>query len=141
MQRVSLVVSVLVLAGAALGIFGEGPISRRHLAVDGARIEFEQFQRQYRAATIRIELSENSPADFAIELSGSICARSEFVSVSPRPVRQETRANGMRLVFASTSEAAGRLVLLRMKPEAAGALSGTLTVAGHSVPIGVFVWP
>jgi hypothetical protein len=127
-QRVAWVVMALIIASAALGLFGNGLLSAATAGdPDGPiSVEYERFVRHDGRAsfTVRISADQVSGDSVAIWIAADYMADLEIEQMSPEP--QEVRTDGDRLVYVlAHGETSGPLAFdVSFRPETIGRLSG-----------------
>jgi len=146
-ERIGWGVMAIVLAAAAFGFFGHGPVSRATVRlcdrVDALclAVDYERFSRIHHASTLQFS-SEKSTADGALSLwlPNEYLADVDVEQVTPNPDHQEITAGGVRYHFAMRD---GKpVVIFQFKAHRAGPLSGSLRLNdGPAVSFRQFIYP
>jgi hypothetical protein len=121
-----------VLLGAALGLFGDGPLARAVAESPGGRLRVE-YDRFVRAAapvrlTIRVGRDPGDPRVLRLRFGRDYVERLEVQSVLPLPVRTVSGPDGFTLEMAA--EGARVTVLAEVQFERMGWVQGRVEVVG-----------
>jgi hypothetical protein len=147
-QRVAWLAGLLLLAGAMLGLFGSGPLSRATVDVPGLmRVEYQRFARYETPETLTIHLLPAATGGSSVQvgLDRQYLDRSKVDSIVPPP--QRVRAADDRLVYEfDVARPGGALtVALVLEPQRIGWARGRITLERGSAPgqvtFGQFVYP
>jgi hypothetical protein len=131
----------LLLAAAAAGLFGDGPLGRVRVDGDGFQVEYNRFLRRTARSAVSVELNDSTPgAMTTVELAGAYFTEGEPPSIRPLPARQVALADGVRLEFV-TGEGAVADVRIQLRPSGSGWREGEVRVNGHPVRVSGFVYP
>ena len=133
-RRIAYAVFVLVLAGALLGVFGDGPLATTSATRDGTTLRYDRFVRGEGDFSIRVR----STGKVTIAIRG-ICGPGEEVRCVPPAASDSPRDSESLLVFGPDP---GRSTIeLCWKPRYAGLRRGSVTIDGARFDAWVLVYP
>ena len=143
-QRVAWAVIALVLAAAALGAFGRGPISHTSAGdTQTLQIDYERITRHGAANDIAIRIGAAAPRDSIVHLaiSRSFIDAHHVESIAPEPAQQ--RIEGDLLVYSFARRNASTMhIELKVRPLGYGARDATVQIVGSSaLRIKQFIMP
>lgn len=137
-QGVARLLVAAVIGLAAIGLFGSGPLSRRHVSHAGITLGYEAFLRFSHESVIRWSLGTTQTVEFLIPVAYLEKVRIERVfpegyeaSVMDGYVTYRFRPDGH-------ADVAVRFIV---RPLKAGRVSGSWQVNGHPFRIQHFVYP
>lgn len=136
-QRVGWVIISLVVVAGALGLFGEGPLSKKTLSSGNIKAEYERFFRYEAEMKIRLQSGDEHIAHIA--LPQQYVQNFRIVRFEPQPENNQTVADN--IVFRFLPEQ-NRIVSIYLVPKSTGAVSGVMQVNGrHQYPLHHFIYP
>jgi len=105
-QRVGWVVLALLLALAALGLFGEGYLSRASVRGQGVTVEYSRFARRdaLSVLTIRVPASAAQAGEVQIAFNADYVSRLSWQSITPTPQRVDAAAKWVTFHFAASPQ-------------------------------------
>ena len=145
LERAGWVLIALVVALAALGLFGTGPISSATAGggEEGLTVEYQRFVRRQGQLelVIGIDARHASNGQVALRIDGDYLASVRIQEVSPEPV--EVRADGADrvYVFAIAEGASSVEVTIGGAPQEIGRLRGEVGAGDSAVSFSQFSYP
>ena len=130
-QRVGWVLIILFVAVAALGLFGDGLLSKQKSQSGNATAEYDRFARYESETKILLE-SPNEPIT-TLSLSQKYVEGMRIVRILPEP--ESNVGDGDDILFHFNGD--HRIVTLYVRPEDPGSVRGKLAVNGNN-PINIF---
>ena len=133
-ERVGWLVSVAVLAAAALGIFGDGPLARTEAATPDRRVvvDYARFARASAPTLLKTTVRPRAPGDpVRIGLDRAYAESVHVEQVHPEPVRMTAHGDWYEYVF---DVAEPTTIVFRTTPDSAGRLQGRVRV-GDGAPV------
>lgn len=121
---------VLVLAAAAAGLLGSGPLSRGVASGGGLHVEFQRFAQYQTPERLVVRVEPAGAAEVRLWVDRAYLERVRVEAMLPPPVRVEGAADRVVFVFAAASGAPFR-VSFDTHPEALGFLHARLGLAGE----------
>jgi hypothetical protein len=120
-QRVGWIVLAVLLALAALGLFGNGPLSHRTVQADGLTVTAQRFARNMTQQTLTIDVGRQhvQGAEAVVLVSRELLAAVEIQQITPTPSEVASgrdhlaftfpveRGLGVTVVFAVEAEEIG----------------------------------
>lgn len=145
-ERIGWVALVAIVALAAAGLFGHGPISWTTASSDDGSlvVSYERFGRRGGSHDLKVEAaaSESSDGVWDIDLSHSYVSSMEIESVRPPPEAVETTSDGLRYTFTQQEPGAALEATFSLRPRDLWKRSGEIGVAdGPRVRIQQFLFP
>jgi hypothetical protein len=130
-ERIGWLGLCIFVGAAALGMFGNGPLSHA-TAADGGRqltVRYERFIRESALSEIRLEFARSDPAtsEVAVWIDRAYLRDLDVSSMLPEPTRVEH--HGDRVVFVFSLGGPPRMpadIVLRYRPTRAGRLIGRI---------------
>jgi hypothetical protein len=129
-QRIGWIILCAVLGAAFLGAFSEGLFSWKTVVAGGGRLKIEH-QRFYRKGAssdmvLHIDGGEGG-TERNITLDHGLAGMLTLETISPEPVRSESRRDGLHLVFASPAQDGGP-IYITLRPIGVGSADGFVTL-------------
>ena len=141
-ERVGWLVMVLVLVAAALGLFGNGPISHRRSSSDDLTVRYQRFARSQGNTSVEVEArAAGSAGTVDVWMAEDFLDAYDVETVQPPPRSTSTRAGGVVFSFATEGGAAVK-VTFTLQPEDVGRQHGAVAVGdGRPATFTQFVYP
>lgn len=139
-QRAAWVVFSLILACAAIGLFGGGPLSTATETAEGVQIEFARFARRERPFDLVVRLEAATAETVTVEIGSEFLSGAAVQSITPRPEHERAGAGGARFEFAATP---GEPAVIRFRvlcPEF-GRRTAMVRVDGKPLSVSTLVYP
>jgi hypothetical protein len=135
-QRVAWVVMVLVLVGALVGFFGNGPWSERTAVSDGGglRVEYQRVVRFQAQTQLVFTLEAEGGSPVTLVIGDGYLEHFEFESVVPEPESQHAGSEEMVLTFRPVRAGESVEVTVRAKVEKLGKITGVFALQTGGVP-------
>jgi hypothetical protein len=144
-QRVGWIVMTLIVAAAAAGPLGSGPIGKTTAAAPGAfTVEYERLTRYQAKQTLQIHLQPGATArrEARVWINRQFLDSSKIETVIPSPVRIEGSADRLYYVFHMAKPGDPLLVAFNIQAEQIGLLDARIGVDdGGEVAFRQFVYP
>lgn len=137
-QRVGWAVMALVLAAAAAGLFGGGPLSRAEAQAGALRVEYPRFARREAVTTLKVHLPPAREGEAHLWLERAYLEKLRIARIEPPPAR--VLAGAQRITYAFAAEG-GAAVSIHLQFIDSGALAGTLGSGAAALAVRHFVYP
>jgi hypothetical protein len=135
-QRVGWVIMFAIVLAGALGLFGEGLISKQKSSNEAVSVEFERFFRYEAEMDIRIQSSEHIAS---VTLPQQYIKNFRTLRFEPEPENTTTINDGVVYNFLPGNN---RILTIYLDPKSYGTISGTLKVNGTSnFNLNHFIYP
>jgi hypothetical protein len=131
-QRIGWACMTVLIAAAALGGAGEGPLSSRTAEAPGGdlALDYQRVVRREAPTTLELRVAPGAD-DSAIWFNADYLDRVTIRSITPAP--SEARLGGDRHVFVfSQASARGGTIAVELEPNSAGSLVGEAGVVGRA---------
>jgi hypothetical protein len=143
-RRAGWIVLWALLAAAAAGLFGRGPLARAQVtAPGGLRVDFERFARKLTPTNLTITIPASAHADTTVLwLDRRYADHMEVQHIKPEPL--DVAADSLRLVYRFLTLGGDRpvRVTLQVEPEGSMRLHGRLgVIRGDSASFTQLVYP
>jgi hypothetical protein len=141
LQRIAWPLLYALLLAIALGLLGDGPLSRTTVsAQEGVTLDYPRFARRQAEQTLELSVMATSPR-VVLQVDNRWLQQVNLEQVVPQPAEVRADGDGTRLVFHATPGAVLQ-VQLRLKPSHPGRLPGRFSVdAGPPLAFSQFVYP
>lgn len=142
-KRVGWALMLLLVAAAAVGLFGEGPLSDTRKRAGDHWIRYERFGRLQAPVRIEVHPGPSAVRDGVVEIGfdGELVGRVEIESVTPAPLEGGIGEDTYLYRFAAPAEINPPPVLFRVSPHTIGRLDGTVFVGDEAIALETFVFP
>jgi hypothetical protein len=140
-QRVAWILLYLLLAAIALGLFGNGPLSKTVIGTDDAPLlEYERFMRHRSPDTLRVT-AVPSGGKVTVALGRRYLQRIAIQQIEPVPERVVAGVDATQFIFSAVSTQAVE-VLFEIRPDRVGSADGWIAVnGGERHRFSQFVYP
>jgi hypothetical protein len=132
-ERIGWAAFTLLVAAAAAGLFGAGPLARTEAASPdgGLRLRFERFARTATETGLTVEVAAAAPAGgmLRLRLGPELGERYQLARVWPEPARMLPAADGTVLEFAAEAGGGPARVQVWLKPDRPGWVASELALA------------
>jgi hypothetical protein len=143
-QRSGWVLLWALLAAAAAGLFGRGPLAQAHvIAAAGWRVDFERFARKHTPTQVVVMIPPTAGGSdtTSLWLDRGYADAVEFQQILPEPVGEAVSSDRLVYRFLIDGSRPVRFVF-EVEPERTGRLRGRLgLVGGDSVSFTQLVYP
>lgn len=143
-ERIGWSAMAVLLIGALLGLFGNGPVSWTTESGESFLVEYQRFGRYQAPLQLRFRLQAGLVKDdrLAFEIDDTFLANVQITGMTPKPVAEQPIADGIRFIFSSNAEDGAVPVTVSYQPEHIGLLEPTVRL-GHadSLTIRQFIYP
>ena len=142
-QRCGWAASVLLIAVALAGAFGDGPLSSAGVSNGNLHVQFERFGRRRTFQSMHLYIAPNSGGTVrrTVWFSRNLVDAMEIQSMVPEPEGQLAAEDRVEFTF-SLAPAERAHIAIEMRPRRAGSVTGMIGVdKGPGVGISQFIWP
>ncbi|HYE63641.1 MAG TPA: hypothetical protein VD997_16740 [Phycisphaerales bacterium] len=131
-QRTAWAVMALILVAALLGLFGNGPLSKRVVESDpaGLRMEYQRIVRYQAQTQLKLRIDEVQGEEVTVTFGDGYFEHFELDTVVPEPDEQRSGDGQLVLVFKPARERGPVEVSVRAKVEKLGTIDGSVSVEG-----------
>ena len=137
LQRIGWGLMFIFLVCAALGLFGQGVLSRAQISHAGITIKYERFFR--REAKMELEIiSTRSMNGLQVVLPPDFTRNFEVEGILPQPAEQKISEGSVVMSFAA--QGAGEIAFF-LKPRQAGNSTATIKINETDFKISQFIYP
>jgi len=144
LQRVGCVALWLVVAAAALGMLGSGPLSGVTAGDDRLLVEYNRFWAREKPATLHINFTAAPDARGVVQvwLSTEFVRHVEIESMSPAPESVQLGQDRLTCVFQLSHGQGSKQISVHYRPQEAGWLRGRVgLVGGPEVSFRQWIYP
>jgi hypothetical protein len=134
--RIAWVLMGLVLIAAALGLFGNGPVSKQTYAAHQVHITYQKFLRVDKASEIYIGVPEQGQVT-TIGINNDYIQKVNIYQVVPQPAAVELRDNTLIYRFRSVSNG---FITFYLSPQQMGSQPLEITVGGNKMRFNQFIY-
>jgi hypothetical protein len=129
--RIAWALMGLVLVAAALGLFGNGPISKQTYAAPGLEITYQKFMRVNNESELYIRVQDQDLSrETTIGINNDYLKKVKVFQVVPQPVAVEIRDNTLLYRFRYVSDG---FISFYLSPRQMGSQPLELTISGKKV--------
>ncbi len=144
-QRAGWILMAVIVAAAAAGLLGSGPLARATAAAPGAfTIEYERFTRYQSDQTLHVYLEPaiTRGREARLWINREFLDSSKIETVVPMPVRVESEADRLYYVFQMAKPGDRLFVAFNIQAEQIGLVDGRIGVSeGGEVAFRQLVYP
>lgn len=142
MQRLAWLAMAVFLAATALGVSGDGPLSRaQSSSIDGTfTVKYQRFLRLGKKEQIEINVRKADDNTLKVDLDNTVLSRLYIERIVPEPEHTVAAPNHVSLFFEATRDAPATIVFVVSSIDA-GAVDFRLGVADDSIQFSQFVYP
>jgi hypothetical protein len=136
-QAAGLIFILVLVLSAAIGLFGDGVISKKKLAENSIEIEYQKFYRFEARMELKIK-SENATEGLMISFPNSYLEHFEIESILPEPSSNKFESDKVQYRFAGKDHIDVTFYLI---PRKVGNIEGSLQVSENQFQINHFIFP
>lgn len=136
-QRVSWVIIIALMLAAALGVFGEGAVSKRSVDLGNAQVRYDRFFRYEAEMMLQFMISESADSSL-ISFSQDYIKNFRIEQIVPEPKENYIQSGKVYYVF---SGRAPMNIAFYMVPEKPGSLHGEVAVNDARFDLSQFIYP
>ena len=143
-QRVGWVGMLLILLGAALGLFGHGPLADGQVQAESLTVDYDRFARHGATSSLDAQIEPQAlRADtLTLWLTRSYLERAELESVVPEPERVADRGDVVVFTFLTADRSRPMRVTFNLRPDEYGSEHARAGIdGGESVSFRQFIYP
>jgi hypothetical protein len=137
-QKIGIVFLFLLVVSAAIGLFGQGVLSRQSYAASGAEITFERFFRQEARMSLEISIHSAPGNKTIVSFPNQYLKDFRIESILPEP--RENRLEGNRIDYVFEGSAPMELVFYVI-PQKIGSQEGEVRINDVSFQVAHFIYP
>jgi hypothetical protein len=139
-QRVGWVLVALFLALAIGGVFGNGPLSRAHLANAAGSVDYERFTRYGLSTDLVVTPVASAHGVNRVAISADYLEMFRIERITPEPAA--VRISGPDIVYEFASASPGASISFHMRPQRLWRHGATVTIDGGApLPIAQLTYP
>lgn len=137
-QTFGLIFIFFIVISAALGLYGDGIVSKKKITSQANAVGYDRFLRFQSRMPLKIEISPTTPDKTVIGFSNSYLEQFRVESIVPEPA--EVAMHGEKILY--TFENTGPFtVVFYLVPQHFGGVEGTLNINENIFPINHFIFP
>ncbi len=143
-QRVGWMVMFLIVIGAALGLFGHGPLADGEVRAQGLTLDYDRFARHGATSSLAAEIEPQALRGDTLTLwmTRNYLEGAELESVMPEPVRVVTRDDLVVFTFMTAERSRPTRITFNLRPSEYWSEHGSAGVdGGGSVSFRQFIYP
>lgn len=143
-ERIGWSAMAMLLVGALLGLFGNGPLSWTTASDESLMVEYQRFGRHQAPLQLRVHLQADLVKDDMLffQFDRAFLADVQLTRITPKPVAEQPISDGIRFVWSSSAKDGSMLVTVSYQPEHIGLLTPRLSVSNAaSLSIRQFIYP
>jgi hypothetical protein len=136
-QKIGLLVILAMVVLAALGLFGDGVLSKKTVTSKSAEIQYQRFYRFEARMEVKIELLafENSNV---VSFPKEYLKEFEIESINPDPESTNFKGNTSEFVFNGPGNG---IITFFLVPRKVGSVEGEVSVNGDRFELSHFIYP
>lgn len=136
-QKVGLILIILTVLLAAIGVFGDGILSKKTLSAAGSTVEYQRFYRFEAKMPIKLQTFAKQGRS-TVSFDSHYLNELKIESINPEPAGSRIENNSVHFFF----EGLGELnVTFYVIPQHVGSLQGTLRVNEQRFELHHFIYP
>ncbi len=135
-QRIGWVLIFVFMILALLGVFGDGPLSKRKVQVGNTVIKFDQFLRYEHETQLKLESENENIATVSIPLA--YLNKLKLTEVIPEPEKQIASNGYINFIFRGEENHSLTFFLDPNKP---GKVEGDIKVNSYTIPLKQTIYP
>lgn len=140
-QKISWLFILGMVVLTALGLFGQGPLSKQHVAQNNIAFEYERFSRYSKETVVRLQLKDRKGAA-RIAIPFSYIEGFRLESVVPEADQTDMLEEGFVYTFTNSTEKEKDMIIhFYLYPRKAGRIQGTWTVNQSDFKLSHFIYP
>jgi hypothetical protein len=142
MQRIGWAILALLLLAACVGLLGNGPLARRHIAMAAGVLNVDRFVRrdantEWKIAT---RLAASATDKLEVRISSRFLERFRLAGITPEPRSQTASVDSV--VFSFAALAPREQIVFHVEPQRVGISEGEFQIGGSQpVTVKQFVYP
>lgn len=137
-QTVGLTFIFLIVAAAALGLFGNGLLSDRTVFTKDGIVSYDYFTRHESRTPLKITVKSPAKKGSNISLQWSYLEKFRIESIVPEPAAVTTNKGVVHYTFAGDGVL---MVTFYLIPQDFGTVESTLSINGYALQVEHFVFP
>jgi hypothetical protein len=138
-QAVGMYLIVALVFTAAVGLYGDGVISKRRAGEDIATVEYQRFYRFQARMELKVELNVPEGGDEVIvSFPGKYLESFQVDSVLPEPEKNVLNSDQVEYHFNGTGRSTITFYLI---PQSIGAIDGSIQVNNSRFELNHFIFP
>lgn len=137
-QRAGWVFIFGMMALAALGLFGEGPVSKRTADVNGSRVEYDRFFRHEARMELKVDLQSSGTEGAVVSFPNAYLKNFRVESILPEPKSNTVAQDQVSYQFDGTPP---MHLVFYLVPQQMGTIKGSIRVNNNTIPLNHFIYP
>ena len=139
-QRIGWVVMLLLIAAAAAGLLGSGPISSTSASAEGLEVQYLRFARLQTPEQLRVLIDGGSDR-VEVWFDASFLSQKQIERITPEPAQVQCAGERYAFVFDAV-EAEDTEITFHLRPDSPGRTRGRVGLSGGpAVDLWQFVYP
>ena len=143
-QRFGWVVMLLIVIGAALGLFGHGPLADGQARAEGLTLNYDRFARHGATSSLEAEIEPQALRGDTLTLwmTRKYLEGAELESVIPEPARVATRGDLVVFTFMTAERSRPTRITFKLRPDEYWSEHARAGIdGGESVSFRQFIYP
>jgi hypothetical protein len=128
----------LIVLSAALGLYGDGILSKRTISSLGNIIAYDYFTRLENRMPLKVMVAPTPPDRAVISFSNHYLEKFRIEAIVPEPSDVNVSEANIHYTFKSKGDFT---VVFYLVPQDFGSVEGTLSINDHSLKINHFIFP
>jgi hypothetical protein len=143
-ERIGWSAMAMLLTGALLGLFGNGPLSGTTGSDGSLIVEYQRFGRHQAPLQLRVHVQAGLAKDdsLSFQLDRAFVSDVQITRITPKPDVEQPISNGIRFIWSSNVKDGSLIVTVSYQPEHIGLLTSKVSVGNAaSLSIRQFIYP
>jgi hypothetical protein len=128
---------LIVLLGA-IGLFGDGLLSKKTITTNEISVEYDRFYRHEAHMELKIDIPSNQPEGFFISFPNGYLKNFRIESVFPEATAVKISGDRVNYLFAGEGHSS---LVFYLVPQAMGNISGVVQINQTEFSISHFIYP
>jgi hypothetical protein len=138
MQAIGMYLILAIVLTAALGLYGDGPISKRTIE-NIATVEYQRFYRFQSRMALKVQMDNtNNPKGLAVMFPTKYLRHFQVDSVLPEP--EKTIINGDQIQYQFNGKG-NIMITFYLIPQRIGTIDGSMEVNNNRFVVNHFIFP
>ena len=137
-QRVGLIFIIALALAAALGLFGDGVLSKVIHSGSNARLEYDRFYRFEGRMELKVELMNTDANESVISFPNEYLKNFKIESITPEPNSNRIEENRVHYAFPGYGD---MQITFYLVPQEIGSVSGSIQANKETFPVHHFIFP
>lgn len=129
---------LLVVALAAAGFFGNGPVSKQTHTDGQTKVEYERYFRHEARMELKVALRQTGGTQAMISFPNSYLQNFRLESIVPEPKESFVQGNSTHYLFPGTDS---MTIVFYLAPQSFGTISGWININNRQFSISHYIYP